>query len=133
MIGSYLWSLAYDLLEHRGIQCRWCSHQIFFTALCIKQIDSMLPWVLKAMDHRIFKNVVRTSVTYSVAPHVRFHHILTSCVIYMCYWTSAWNIDVASEGVNMWLTCHELVFDHVVMICRRELILKKMVQHWCPD
>jgi len=32
---------------------------------CIKQIDSMLPYVYSVIDHRGRQNVVRTSVTHS--------------------------------------------------------------------
>ena len=53
----------------------------------IKQIDSMLPCVCSAIDHRRRQNhdVVRTSVTHSATPRVPLvcsYHILTSSVIY---------------------------------------------------
>ena len=62
----------------------------FFSDHCIKQIDSMLPWVCSVIDHRGRQNVVKTSVTNSPAARVSllfFNHILTSSVIY--YWTGA--------------------------------------------
>ena len=45
----------------------------------IKQIDSMLPCVCSAIDHRGRQNVVRTSVTHLAAPRVPLfcsYHIL---------------------------------------------------------
>ena len=41
---------------------------------CIKQLDSILPWVCTLITHRGRQNVVRTSVT--------LHHVLTSSVRY---------------------------------------------------
>ena len=58
----------------------------FFSDHCIKQIDSMLPWVCSVIDHRGRQNVVKTSVTHSPAarvPLLCFYHILTSSVIYI--------------------------------------------------
>ena len=55
---------------------------------CVKQMDSMLPWVCSVTDHRGRQNLVKTSVTHSPAARVPLHcfdHILTSSVIY--YWT----------------------------------------------
>ena len=63
---------------------------IFFSDHCIKQIDSMLPWVCSVIDHRWRQNVVKTTVTHSPAarvPLLCFYDILTSSVIY--YWTDA--------------------------------------------
>ena len=57
----------------------------FFSDHCIKQIDSMLPWVCSVIDYRGRHNVVKTSVTHSPAarvPLLCFYHILTSSVIY---------------------------------------------------
>ena len=42
-----------------------CMGLFFFSGHCIKQIDSMLPWVRSAIDHRRRQNVVKTSVTHS--------------------------------------------------------------------
>ena len=50
----------------------------------------MVPCVCSVIDHRGCQNVVRTSVTHSVAPRVPLfcsYHILMSSVIY--YWTDA--------------------------------------------
>ena len=57
----------------------------FFSDHCIKQIDSMLPWVCSIIDHRGRQNVVKTTVTHSPAarvPLLRFYDILMSSVIY---------------------------------------------------
>ena len=57
----------------------------FFSDHCIKQIDSMLPWVCSVIDHRGRQNVVKTTVTHSPAsrvPLLCFYDILTSSVIY---------------------------------------------------
>ena len=58
---------------------------LFFADHCIKQIDSILPWVCSVIDHRGRQNVVKTSVTHSPAargPLLCFYHILMSSVIY---------------------------------------------------
>ena len=67
-----------------------CIGLFFFSDHCIKQIDSMLPWVCSVIDHRGRQNLVKTSVTHSPAARVPLHcfdHILTPSVIY--YWTDA--------------------------------------------
>ena len=67
-----------------------CIGLFFFSDHCIKQIDSMLPWVCSVIDHRGRQNVVKTTVTHSPAarvPLLCFYDILTSSVIY--YWTDA--------------------------------------------
>ena len=46
------------------------SLKLFLILYCLKQIDSKLPCVCSLIDHRGRQNVVRTSVTYSAAPHV---------------------------------------------------------------
>ena len=51
----------------------------------IIQMDSKLPYFCSVIDHRGRQNVVRTSVTHSVAPRVPLYcsyHVLTSSVIY---------------------------------------------------
>ena len=40
------------------------NRSFFFSDHCIKQIDSMLPWVCSVIDHRGRQNVVKTSVTH---------------------------------------------------------------------
>ena len=62
-----------------------CVSVFFFSDHCIKQIDSMLPWVCSVIDHRGRQNVVKTTVTPSPAarvPLLCFYDILTSSVIY---------------------------------------------------
>ena len=57
---------------------------IFFSDHCIKQIDSMLPWVCSVIDYRGRHNVVKTSVTHSPAarvPLLCFYYILTSASV----------------------------------------------------
>ena len=73
----------------RGRYLYW---SFFCADHCIKQIDSMLPWVCSVIDYRGRQNVVKTSVTHAHLPAARvplllFYHILTSSVIY--YWTDA--------------------------------------------
>ena len=61
-----------------------CIGLFFFSDHCIKQIDSMLPWVGLVIDHRGRQNVVKTSVSHSPAarvPLLCFYHILTSSVV----------------------------------------------------
>ena len=49
------------------------NRSFFFSDHCIKQIDSMLPWVCSVIDHRGRQNVVKTSVTHE--PHfIFFYH-----------------------------------------------------------
>ena len=55
---------------------------------CMKQIDSMLPWVYLIIDHRWRQNVIKTMKWHTGRRrvcHWCFYHILTSSVIY--YWT----------------------------------------------
>ena len=62
-----------------------CVSVFFFSDHCIKQIDSMLPWVCSVIDHRGHQNVVKTTVTHSPAacvPLLCFYDFLTSSVIY---------------------------------------------------
>ena len=63
---------------------RVCVSAFSFSDHCIKQIDSMLPWVSSVIDHRGRENVVKTTVTHSPAarvPLLCFYDILTSSVI----------------------------------------------------
>ena len=85
--------LTYDLLEDRYIND--VIIKTFLKLFFIKQIDSKLLCVCSAIDHRERQNVVRTSETHSVVPHVPlfcFYHILTSSVIY--YWTDARQLGI---------------------------------------
>ena len=53
-----------------------------------KKMESMLPWVCTAKDHRRSQNVVRTSVTHLAAACVLLfcsYHVLTR----LTYWTDA--------------------------------------------
>ena len=62
-----------------------CVSVFFFSDHCIKQIDSMLPWVCSVIDHRGRQNEVKTTVTHWPAarvPLLCFYDILTSSVIY---------------------------------------------------
>ena len=79
--------LAQILKRASGLR-QVCVSVFFFSDHCIKQIDSMLPWVCSVIDHRRRQNVVKTTVTHSPAarvPLLCFYDILTSSVIY--YWT----------------------------------------------
>ena len=88
------WSvLTYDLLEDRHIDDVIIN--TFLILYYIKQIDSKLPCICSAIDHRWHQNVVRTSVTHSAMPCVPLfcsYHILTSSVIY--YWTDAQQLGI---------------------------------------
>ena len=71
-----------------------CKAVFFFSDHCIKQIDSMLPWVCSVIDHRGRQNVVKTSVTHSLTARGALHcfyHILTSSVI--CYVQTHGNME----------------------------------------
>ena len=83
-----------------------CVSAFFFSDHCIKQIDSMLPWVCSVIDHRGRQNVVKTTVTHSPAarvPLLCFYDILTSSVI--LYWTDAWQhgIYLLNNYHGIWL------------------------------
>ena len=78
-------TLAQILEQSSGTRQVCVSVFFFFSDHCIKQIDSMLPWVCSVIDYRGRHNVVKTSVTHSPAarvPLLCFYHILTSSVIY---------------------------------------------------
>ena len=67
------------------VKSRYVYRSLFFSDHCIKQIDSMLPWVCSVIDHRGSQNVVKTTVTHSPAarvPLLCFYDLLTSSVIY---------------------------------------------------
>ena len=74
-----------QILKRSSCSRQVCVSVFFFSDHCIKQIDSMLPWVCSVIDHRGRQNVVKTTVTHSPAarvPLLCFYHILTSSVIY---------------------------------------------------
>ena len=52
-----------QILEQSSGKRQVCVSVFFFSDHCIKQIDSMLPWVCSVIDHRGRQNVVKTSVT----------------------------------------------------------------------
>lgn len=64
----------------------------------LKQIhvDSMLLWVCFVMYCRRHKNVVRTTVTHSTAPHIPFFLVSTLFWSVIYYWTetATWNLYV---------------------------------------
>ena len=77
-----------------------CVSVFFFSDHCIKQIDSMLPWVCSVIDHRGRQNVVKTTVTHSPAarvPLLCFYDILTSSVIY-------YRTDARQHGIYLLIT-----------------------------
>ena len=85
----------------------------FFSDHCIKQIDSMLPWICSVIDHRGRQNVVKTSVTTLPC----FQHVLTSSVIY--YWTDArqhriYLLNDARSRFWIWLGEYS---SYVIMFC----------------
>ena len=55
---------------------------LFIILFCIKQIDSILPWVCSAEDYRRHQNVVKTSLTHSPLAHVSlfcfYHNVMSS-------------------------------------------------------
>ena len=103
---------------------------IFFSDHCIKQIDSMLPWVCSVIDHRGRQNVVKTTMTQSPAarvPRLCFYHILTSSVIY--YWT-----DARQHGIYLlsilhagFVLCLSFLFLNMCKMCFRNLHLSKIL------
>ena len=48
-----------------------CVSVFFFSDHCIKQIDSMLPWVCSVIDHRGRQNVVKTKMCANHTKRVR--------------------------------------------------------------
>ena len=89
-------------LAHNWPKTQVCVSVFLFSDHCIKQIDSMLPWVCSVIDHRWRQNVVKTTVTHSPAarvPLLCFYDILTSSVIY--YWT-----DARQHGIYLWNRQH---------------------------
>ena len=90
-----VWLVLATILEtfHNLSEDRHLGDVIFSYVLLfyhIKQIDSLLPWVCSVKDYRQRQNVVRTSVTHSVAPGVPPFLLLphwTSPVIH--YWGEA--------------------------------------------
>ena len=75
---------------------------LFIILFCIKQIDSILPWVCSAEDYRRHQNVVKTSLTHSPLAHVSllcFYHNVMSSVIY--YWAELVRVDLMSGQVCM--------------------------------
>ena len=96
-----------------------CVSVFFFSDHCIKQIDSMLPWVCSVIDHRGRQNVVKTTVTHSPAarvPLLCFYDILTSSVIY--YWT-----DARQHGIYL------LNFFLIAAFTKRSRIIKPFNSH----
>ena len=90
-----VWLVLATILEtfHNLSEDRHLGDVIFSYVLLfyhIKHIDSLLPWVCSVKDYRQRQNVVRTSVTHSVAPGVPPFLLLphwTSSVIH--YWGEA--------------------------------------------
>ena len=89
--------LTYDLLEGRRMDDiiikTFLPYSLIFHYII--QMDSKLPYFCSVIDHRGRQNVVRTSVTHSVAPRVPLfcsYHVLTSSVIY--YWTDARQLGI---------------------------------------
>ena len=76
---------AHKSSNSQAVRGRYVYRSFFFSDHCIKQIDSMLPWVCSVIDHRGRQNVVKTTVTHSPearVPLLCFYDILTSSVIY---------------------------------------------------
>ena len=53
-----------QILKRSSDSRQVCVSVFFFSDHCIKQIDSMLPWVCSVIDHRGRQNVVKTTVVY---------------------------------------------------------------------
>ena len=92
MISSILHAfgltLTYDRQEDRRTDDATINKILLFYHMK-KKMESMLPWVCTAKDHRRSQNVVRTSVTHLAAACVLLfcsYHILT---IDIFYWTDA--------------------------------------------
>ena len=70
----------------------------FFSDHCIKQIDSMLPWVCSVIYHRGRQNVVKISVSHSPADCVQLHcffpHFDVICDLLLNRPTATWNLFV---------------------------------------
>ena len=69
--------LAQILQQSSGTR-QVCVSVFFFSDHCIKQIDSMLPWVCSVTNHWERQNVVKTSVTHSPAARVPLLHVFTT-------------------------------------------------------
>ena len=75
-----------------------CIGLFFFSDHCIKQIDSMLPWVCSVIYHRGRQNVLKTSVTHSRAVREPllcfFPHFDVICDLLLNRRTAIWNLFV---------------------------------------
>ena len=75
-----------------------CVSVFFFSDHCIKQIDSMLPWVCSVIYHRGRQNVVKTSVSHSPADcvplHCFFPHFEVICDLLLNRPLATWNLFV---------------------------------------
>ena len=72
-----------------------CVSVFFFSDHCIKQIDSMLPWVCSVIDHRGRQNVVKTSVTHSACGSCATSLFLPLfCDLLLNRGTATWNLFV---------------------------------------
>ena len=80
------WTNSNSQTVLKAVRGRYVYRSFSYSDHCIKQIDSILPWVCSVIDNRGRQNVVKTSVAHEPQLHC-FYHILTSSVIY--YWTDA--------------------------------------------
>ena len=80
------WTNSNSRTVLKAVRGRYVYRSFSYSDHCIKQIDSILPWVCSVIDNRGRQNVVKTSVAHEPQRHC-FYHILTSSVIY--YWTDA--------------------------------------------
>ena len=119
-----VWLVLATILEtfHNLSEDRHLGDVIFSYVLLfyhIKQIDSLLPWVCSVKDYRQRQNVVRTSVTHSVAPGVPPFLLLphwTSSVIH--YWGEARQHGVyLLSRLFFFGSCHRLAHCKQRAIC----------------
>ena len=75
-----------QILEQSSGTRQVCVSVFFFSDHCIKQIDSMLPWVCSVTDHRGRQIVVKTSVTLP--------HSDVICDLLLNRRTATWNLFV---------------------------------------
>ena len=87
-----------QILEQSGDTKQVCVSVFFFSDHCIKQIDSMLPWVCSVIDHRGRQNVVKTSETHSAcgscATSLFLPHFDVICDLLLNRSTATWNLFV---------------------------------------
>ena len=87
-----------QVLKRSSGSMQVCVSVFFFSDHCIKQIDSMLPWVCSVIDHRERQNVVKinsdTLACGSCATSLFLRHFDVICDLLLNRRTATWNLFV---------------------------------------